>query len=158
MGWLGGDADAQAGVALRWPAGSPSPMKKSRLALADVEPDTEPDPKPIDKNKGKGKGDKDKTDHMMTDMQKSLRKIGAYQTILLKQKMTIKRTTVSAGIASIVKDRYSEGEGLRKNFAKILARGKSAITGAIYKQTMKEFQQYEQKAKKEMSQAKPFCR
>ena len=60
---------------------------------------------------------------MLKYMQNQLREIGTHQTTLLKQHMTIKRSSVSTSIAALVGERYKTGEGLRTYMSKIVARG-----------------------------------
>ena len=166
MGWMEDGQSAGTTNVMKRPSaeGSPAPKKQRRLAIEDQGSDEksqhedseadaagDPTPKPPLPPKRTAKED------MMADLQKSLRKLGTHLSMLLKQKMIMKRSEVSKAILTKIKARHAEGEVLRRTITKIIASGEDSFSAAVHRQTMKDFHKFEGKAKKELKQGKPFC-
>ena len=90
------------------------------------------------------------------EMVKACRKIGGILSTLLKYKLTAKKCKESQGIRGNIIDDHKEGEGLRKHVNEVIAQGKANMTTKIFKETMKTFDKWENKARTNINRCKPW--
>ena len=96
----------------------------------------------------------------INELQKLNRKLGTYQSLLLKYKCGMKKTTISLPLWKALGDRVREGEALRKVVVTLIAGGEKKMTGSMQKckSAIQDFKTYEKNAKTEITQAKPFAK
>ena len=86
------------------------------------------------------------------------RKIGVYQNMLLRMKLTATVTKISRPIIKNIKERHEAGEVLRADVAAVVAVGKPDLVASECSKILRRFKKYEDGAKDDIKICKPHCK
>ena len=117
---------------------------KSRVA-------DDPPPEPADPTPAKSG-----TDSLSQAAAKAMRKLGTNQSSLLKLKTNMKVTPISKGIHTAIRDRFREGEALRRQLAIVVAQNAEKLDKVAVNKLLVDFARFDKHAKLEIGQAKAF--